>query len=394
MGKEFLCSDNWWIENNEVWFVDENRNLLFYLNLCTNKCKFLAEVPTDSNDTYRRNPICIKCEDKIYCMPDTSNSIWIYHLNNNYFSKIEINNPKNVRLGMYWCWKKQNELYVISRGLNQLFIINICKDKVEKIYKLEGSIDKSIKVKNCIYYVSSKTYSVFSFDIESKKNKEYRNSEFTRGINKICYDGINFWLSGNNKEIYIWNEVTNSVKVLNNFPKSFGYYNYEFIDGELVDYKTQKFNNSIFLDIVPTEQYIWFIPYQTNQILYVDKGTYKINALEIDDEKETKDTLAKNAMKHKYLIECVSKDNYIFLYSTKNQCILEINSDRTVKRKKFSFNAESLIQIGKLCMNKKKILFENVGIDKFIYAEQIAKSKKMQENKEKKDNGKIIYSSI
>lgn len=364
----FIWSDNWWIENDEAWFVDGDKNLLFHLFLKTNECDFLSEIPHESESTFRLNSRCIKCGEEIFCMPDNSNSIWVYHLKEKNFHEIKISNPNNVRIGMTHYWKFNEKIIAISHGLNMLFEIDIQEKKIDNSYQLEGIIASCIKVNDFIYYVAHEKNSVFQFDLSNKSITEYHLDEFSKGIHTICYDGKYFWLSGYCKEIYMWNKNENSVKVLDCFPKSFGIYNYELNVELLLDCDSEKYKSPAFLDSIALNQYIWFIPFKTNKIIYINKNTYEINTLECMYEDETRNSFAQNTMKHKYLLEYVLDNRYMGLYSFKNKCIFEIDTfEKRILKKEFYYSSEQINRIGEIYKNKKIILREQKVIDRVIY---------------------------
>ena len=66
----FCWSDNWWIEDNNAWFVDGERDVLLKLNFLTNQCEFIKKIPNDEKKTFRQNPRCIKYHNDIVCLTD------------------------------------------------------------------------------------------------------------------------------------------------------------------------------------------------------------------------------------------------------------------------------------------------------------------------------------
>lgn len=368
MNNYWIWSDNWWIENDEAWFVEGDKNLLFHYSFHTSECDFLAEIPDESESTFRLNSRCIKFGEEIFCMPDNSSSIWVYHLKDKKFQEIKISNPANVRIGMTHFWKYKEKIIAVSHGLSMLFEIDIQEKKIDNYYPLEGVIASCIKVNDFIYYVAREKNSVFQFDLTKKSIIEYHLEEFSKGIHTICYDGKNFWLSGYCKEIYLWNKEDNSVKVLDCFPKSFGIYNYA-MDGELLlDCDSEKYEAPAFLDSVALGQYIWFIPFKTNKIIYINQNTYEINSLDCSYEDETRTSLAQNMMKHKYLFEYVLDNRFIGLYSFKNNCIFEIDtSEKGIRKKEYYLSGEQIKRVGEIYRNKKIILGEKRVIDRVIY---------------------------
>lgn len=99
MGKNtgnFVWSDNWWVEDNKAWFVGGNYNILFCCDLISSRCEAVACIPTESKSKFRRNPLCIKSKNYVYCMPDIGSSIWIYDIKKDNIHEILCDNPENV----------------------------------------------------------------------------------------------------------------------------------------------------------------------------------------------------------------------------------------------------------------------------------------------------------
>ena len=101
----------------------------------------------------------------------------------------------------------------------------------------------------------------------------------------FCYDGFNFWLSGEREEIYIWNPVIGVVSTIENILAE---YNVADFVKDMVVPHVPLFNNSIILG-----EYIWYIPIQANApILYINREDCKVHILEIADEEETFKTIS------------------------------------------------------------------------------------------------------
>ena len=71
-----------------------------------------------------------------------------------------------------------------------------------------------------------------------------------------------------------------------------------------------------FLFSVVAGDYVWFIPFQTNKIMYADKKTCQLHVFEADGENETKQSLlGRIALGSKYILEYVRENRYIGLFS-------------------------------------------------------------------------------
>ena len=155
----FIWSDNFWIENSQAWFISAKYNVIFSLDLHTNECNYVASIPNNSNNMFRMTPRCIKCNENIVCMPDKGDEIWVYNLESGIFSRIDIDNPKRVRLSIWYFWEYGNKVYAVSKGLKHILEVNIAERKVDSAYLLYEehehykSNDIDVIQNNLTYYV-------------------------------------------------------------------------------------------------------------------------------------------------------------------------------------------------------------------------------------------------
>lgn len=383
----FCWSDNWWIEENNAWFVDGERDILFKLDFLTNQCEYIKEIPNNTKWKFRQNPRCLKYKNDIICLPDLSEHIWIYHADE--FEKIEIKNPDKVRILINNFWIFDDKLYAVSVGLKQILEINLEKRRIDNYYTIYDStiqIAGSVKVDEKIFVVSSISNQVYEFDLITKKTVIYELTDVNDKFYTICFDGKKFWLSGYNKAIYCWNKDEGIVDVINKFPKQFGIYDYSgkkdiFLNCELTTYDVP-----VFIDIKMVGKYVWCIPYQTNNILYIDKDIVEISIFDILNEKETDNSIVR-MLTHKYLSEYIKDNRYIGIYSLKNNYVLEIDVEKMkISRKKFFFNNSC---IHSLSESIGKVFYEVDDFNKMLYRRMLLMNKKHS----RKENhiGKKVY---
>lgn len=135
------------------------------------------------------------------------------------------------------------------------------------------------------------------------------------------------------------------------FPENFGVYTS--IDGKFcLDSKNTKFAEPLFISSVVIENKIYFIPYQSNCIVTLDVIDDTINVLFIPNEEE--DTLSwERNMRHKYLLEYVKDEKYLWLYSFKQKCILEVDlKTEQVKCLEFKYDKQSIKRIQQLLSSR------------------------------------------
>ena len=336
----FILSAMWHIEDNKAWFVDIKYNILYCIELDTNKCEFKAKIPYEGLSGYRR---CIKCGDSVFCMPAKGKSILVYQCSSQKFSEIEIDNPDNVSLGINNFYLYEDRIFALSSGLKQLIEIDVNKKKIENYYSFD--VDEVLEVVTLagttIFSLSNQSRQIIGFDMMNKETVSYMLPDIEKKFYQICFDGEKFWLGSYYKEVYIWNREANNIEVVGGFPEGFGIYkNVDNENGEdnILDCEADEYDVPTFSYAIAVGEYIWFIPSHTNKILYVDKNTYVIKEFEIEDEIETRlSIMTRNFAQGRYKLEYVRENRYIGLFSRKNRRIFEIDT-KEMKVKRYNYN--------------------------------------------------------
>jgi hypothetical protein len=253
----------------------------------------------------------------------------------------------------------------VSIGLKQIIEVDIVNEVIIKYYnisELDQSIGESVLVDNCIYIIGYTIPAVYKFDCISKEIYKYELIIQDDHINRICYDGEKFWLCGGKGKIYIWHGNSN-VEIIDSFPDDFGIYNFDGIYSDI----------PLFISVVSVGEYIWFIPFKTNNILYTNKKSWQLNVFYVENEMQDEDSLKTQLLQHKYLLEYVKEDRYIGIYSLKNRWIIEIDSKELKYRIiKYKLSRESIFKINSLIIDKIKldngIIWESnsVSLEKFV----------------------------
>ena len=325
----FIWGDNWWFENNKAWFVWGVENVLCCVDLVTTRCDLLRYIPDKATSKFRLTPYCIKYQDDIYCMPSYGKSVWVYNTTNYAFDEICIDNPDEISIGIQAFWIYENKIYAVSNDMKQIIEINHYTKKVDNCYQIckKGVLTQSIKVDSFIYSLNGESGEIYQFDLTKKNFRMYKLPQIGKKYFTMCHDGEKFWLSGYCKEVYIWDSLTNKINIVNGFPRDFGIYDFtEETDGK-ANCIASEYKRFAFIHSVTLGENIWFIPYITNKIIYVNKYTYQIHTFEVNEEDETKESiLSRRNLWYKYLLEYVKDERYLGLYSIKNNCMMEIDT--------------------------------------------------------------------
>lgn len=316
-------------EDDDIWFIEDVDNKLCYMNLNRRIIKDISVVPTEGEDTFRMNSRCVKHREFIFCLPDRAEKIYIYDTYENEFEYCELNNPEGVRVGIYNSWKEDSTLWCVAYGLSQIVEIDLDKRVIVAYYNLFESVNELVgyeatKKKDYIYCVSKNSTMICKFDTINKSMKYFNLLIDEKGLNTIAVDGDEFYLTGYSKRIYIWNENTNEIQMLSNFPGKYMVYG---SDGEEIN--NLFYNMPLFYRSIVTKKNIIFLPWNctgtiSSGLIVFDKKSNKIETFVLCDE-----TKGANG----YYSVCYMKpEGRVGIFSSKLLDIFEIDiRDNTVK---------------------------------------------------------------
>lgn len=332
LDENIMWSDNWWIEGSNAWFIPGERNSLFYVDLKNNKVSFLNDLPINEKDAFRKYPRCIKCNNKIYCLPTYEKNILVYDLVYQEWKKIEISGglTDNLLIIDYQIFEKK--LYCVAKGIKKIIILDIDSDMIVEMHDIEKDYDsktlgKSIFTDHYIYISSTLKFQMYEFNLLTGEIKTFELDKVNDRIQTISFDGNTFWLTGQYGIIYNWKKEKNEIVNYNGIPDCFGEYNYSNIFNNYINYNPYRYEFPPFLESVNTEKHVWFIPYKTNYILYFDKNRKVISEFYIDNESLTNQIEVNNQfMKAIFLLLYVREKQYLGIYSLKNKRIIEIDT--------------------------------------------------------------------
>ena len=154
------------------------------------------------------------------------------------------------------------------------------------------------------------------------------------------------------------------------------------------------FDVPMFIDAIGVGDCIFFIPFQMNEIIYIDRNTYETNYFEVDDENETEFTWLRN-MRQKYVVEYVRENRYLCLFSFKNRRFIEIDlNNRKVCRKRYFLGSTCVQKMARLVEQcEEEIFVDSVDMDKMIFSLKVMTMDYGQE-KLLKNIGKNIFLNL
>lgn len=326
----YIWSNNWCLDNDRAWFIAGAVNILFCLDLNTKKTRVVDKIPADNPLGFRQHPTCVKVSDLIICLPDHGRDIWCYHIYDGSWTRIPLEAPDKIRVGCYNFWTFFDKLYVISTGLKKIIEVDIKSETVINYYDIclskEKILYESTFADGCIYTVCSFPVNIYKFNCKSKQIEKYELHEINDEIHTLCFDGEKFWLSGRRKKIYIWRERTGEIKTLSELPKEFGVWNFSGKYNQLLNFGQDIKDTRLFFTSIAMGKHVWFIPFHSNEILLADQNTYEIKTFFLENEGQVEYDMKNQLLRHKYLLECVTDNRYIILFSLKNTWIVKIDT--------------------------------------------------------------------
>lgn len=372
--EKLLQSDNWWLEGDKAYICASSIAAIFCLDMATLQCHFLAWIPDCPLKGYRINSYCRKYKNKIFCIPYDTQWILHYDLEQKVWGKIEI----GFKGKLVVCMDDENtvdaKVWLMERGGRTIYQVDLEKEIVEKKYVIPK--DKSVftgfyvLVQNSLYCTAGN--GIHCIDIHDGNVITYTVTDEDIELYTICYDGYNFWLSGNCETIYIWRAQEGIIKTV------------EFCE-----------KNDVFLKDIPLfgismvgGQYVWHIPLQYNSpVLYIDKEDYRVGVL------ERKEDYARSGGIFKYGFEYIRQNRYIGLYSVNDPAFFEIDvCDLCINNRKMSFHNKSFLAIAREYYREAGVLFEGNLEAHEIFSAMLYDSE--EQPKKYLDIGRTIYSSM
>lgn len=395
--KDFLWSDNWWIEDDKAYFCAGEISALFCMDMKNQQCELLDWIPECNWREYRTYSYCIKYENVIFCLPHRGKAVWSYDIIAKLWKKTELEHKSNLITCMNFDMHNNKQIWLAEIDQGKIYEFDLEKESIGNSYKNEqyenGSIGQYVFKENTLYCTSGRR--IWSINIFNLESYVFEVPGVKANLYNICYDGHNFWLSGYYKEIYVWNAEQGTIKVIDKFPEQFGVYLFEEDKFPLTDCGSlNSGRDPFFIDAISLGKYVWFIPFQSNEILYVDKVTYEVHILDVEEEQETENSLHDHVMMHKYLVQYTRGNRYIGLYSLKNHNIFEIDTvELSVKNMDCSFSYRTLEILASAFYRENKLLYEGNERDKKIFS-ILLKSKRKKKEELVENVGSKIYHAL
>lgn len=321
----FPCAiDGTWQEDDNIWFVGNEDNVLWHMNIITGTIQYVTVLASKSmEDTFRMSEHCIKAENYIFCLPDRADEILIYNIVSKQMESCKIDTNEK-RIGIYNSWKYKGKIWCVSYFMQEIIEIDIIQKKIQGMYSVFKDKEtligyEAVMQGEHIYCVSRNTTKVCRFDTVTKKKEYFDLQVDDVGFNTIAVDESGFYLTGYRKAIYYWNEKNNDIVVLENFPIEYVVLN----EKETVENKY--YNVPIFFNSLAMESYIVFLPWNFSKAFSNGIVVYK-------KTKKNFEWIEGSSDKDEHYFFCYKKLNDVVgIYCSPRNYILEVNRDSEVK---------------------------------------------------------------
>ncbi|MDE6949930.1 MAG: hypothetical protein K2P64_03300 [Lachnospiraceae bacterium] len=388
----FPWSDNWWFEDHKAWFIIGSRNILCCFNLSNYECEVMVNVPDVLSRKFRAVSKCMKYQNEVYCFPVFGNNIWVYSIEDGSFSSIPMEMPPDVCPEIYDFWEYNGEIFAVSMQLKTIFVINPREKRIENAYVLceEGYIAKSVKVGTAIYSLSGMSEKIYKFDFVTRRIVTFQLPHMGRKFSTICFDGENFWLGGYREEVYLWYEEKNRIAIYPCSDEGLRLGGMEKHMDNGGDCIAQECEIPVFLYSAAVGKYSWFIPYQTNRIIYADKESHRLCAIEVSEEMEDEESSWQEGdLKVKFVLVYVRENRYLGIFSISQNQMLEIDAEQlTYKWCDYHMGDKSIKKYAELVDRE---FYESIVWEREVYKEVLRRSSQNVCDGEREKMGVNIY---
>lgn len=357
-----ILFDEMQLDGEYAWAGGTKLNALFKIDLNSGQCQFVTDFIDYDLNNFRKNQICRKCKDDVFCFPDFGSSIWVYNTKDKQLNSIPVDCDDGVRIGIFIVVEGENQLFAVSQGLNKIFEVDIQTKKIIERHEIVKGREKietsesSVMVDGKLYFVIVDTGNICEFDLVSKKIQLYSIFQEDQRIYTICHDGHCFWMSGRTRELFRWDKTLNQIQAFDCFPSDFGRYYISKDNQFSVDY-SKEYVKPIFCHCVCLPEEIWFIPFDANMIIYIDRNNYAIHSFHVMEEYEDGEARINGAVK--YRLEYVRDNRFICLYSYKHQKYMEIDTvNKTIKYKNIVISRTGIKDLINCMTSRERIVYE------------------------------------
>lgn len=385
-----------YVDGNEGWFVGDKYTALFKFDISDCSIKKIVKIAEEELIQDRRYWKLVKIHNKIILIPCKHNKIGILNTDNHNFRYIYVNDNFSECTSYI-----VNNGWIYLIGDSGIFILDSDLEKVIECIPIPDSVKPlsavAIFKEGHILVPLAQEAKILDFNISDKSFFVVDLACKIKGFMAGVLEGSDIWLAGCDGDIVRWNYESKKEIIYNKFPNDFKTFDYD-IDGSYMGWNKgwgKGICNKYWPDSFVVDDKIWFIPFLSDCLLYIDKRENMIQRYVFEKEEETKESFEAHSFV-KFLFIGIYDDRYIKIFSVKRDIIYSID----VKTLEYT---EEIFDISEIDIEKminefyrevlKKGIFENrnIRIEDVFYLDGI---KKMDENRIHSLIGRQIYQQI
>lgn len=334
-----------YMENEDIWFVGQKYPLIFQANIGDCKIKKVIRIEGEKLAQPKRYWKLVKVQNKIVLLPLKHDKIVIFNIDNQEFSFVYLDKPVLDIMS----YVIQNRMLYLIFGL-EIICLDVKDEKIEEYisipYKVDISSAVSLLVEGHILIPLIYEDQLLDFNIADKHFSRLDLNCKANGFVAGVVDGQDVWLAGCNGNIVKWNWGSGQCISYNKLPEQFGSFDYD-MNGKFLPWKTgwhetgwQGCCFKYWYDSFMIDDKVWFIPFLSDSLIYIDKRTNELKSYTFMDEGETELTM-RNHRTIKFLFIGIEKNRYIKLYSVKRDLIYSIDV-KTLNYVEETFNTDQI----------------------------------------------------
>lgn len=313
-----------------TWISSMQYNELHFQEKDSNVCKWIGSFDESENFRLHGEAICV--DGIIYFSPMKAENLDYYDIRSGRFGKVFLDKEQTHYLYATHIIQYKQSIYWPDRFSNfTLYEYDLEKKEIytystqNTLLNYPGIGMDMILVEDTFYFVSSISNHIICFNAKKKCFDtiliESHNSKF----NTICYDGENFWLSGDYC-IVKYNSIEKKCIEYTQYPEGFGMiYRTNDLKIEKIDGFHNSLNEFPFSGSIVSRQDIFFFPHRTNMVIYVNTDDNKLKAIQLEPETEETLTREVRGTHSRFIGIKKHSEKSVFCYSTRTltPCILD-----------------------------------------------------------------------
>jgi len=341
-------ADNWTIDGKYAWMIPGEGIIgIHRIDLEINKCDLLYDIPVKySQIAFRPFSFVVRVNDKLYCLPDTADSVLIYDISTSLYHEVQIGTSEEDRVAILTWNLYDNVLYLWASGIGQVIGIDTNQDKVIKkiVLPSDKRYGHGVFCENDIWIVTNARENIIRVDL-IKETFEYFCVKNIQHPMTISDDGKYLWITGIEREIYGWDKSSNEAEVISIDFERFGIRNVEDnkIDKDIYDINKRPFhkstgciNGSIFL-----------FPFWANEIVEINTLEKSLSEVKMfyNPMKPCDFSVANEAV---FIFLYVRESRYIGMYHKSSNKHYELDLvDNKFMEKEIEYTGSALVFVGK-----------------------------------------------